>query len=159
MDHPDLKIRARSGYLVRRIVGATAILLLAAQLVPVSRSNPPSKLEIAAPPEIQALLEHSCYDCHSNRTRWPWYAYVAPVSWWVVDHVEEARGDLNLTEWPAMDFEQQQFYLGEMKKEIEQHRMPLPSYLRVHWSARLSDKQRAAIIVWIDEEVDLLSGF
>lgn len=135
------------------------VLLLAAQLIPVERSNPPVKLEIGAPAEIKTLLERSCFDCHSNRTRWPWYAYVAPVSWWVVDHVREARGDLNLTEWPGMDFEQQQFYLGEMKKEVKQHKMPLPSYLLMHRDARLSDDERSRLIVWIDREVAHLTGF
>jgi hypothetical protein len=151
--------RARITLLVRRAVGILFVLLVLAQLVPVDRSNPPALIEIAAPPEVMALLERSCYDCHSNRTSWPWYAFVAPVSWWVVDHVHEARGDLNLTEWPGMDFEQQQFYLGEMKEKIKSQEMPLPSYLLVHRDARLSAAERSQLVEWIDAEVALLGGF
>ena len=135
------------------------VLFLGAQLVPVDRSNPPVLLELNAPAEVKALLERSCFDCHSNRTRWPWYAYVAPVSWWVVDHVHEARGDLNMSEWPAMDLEQQQFYLGEMKEEVKLGNMPLPSYLWIHHDARLSPEERGRILEWIDDEVALLGGF
>ena len=135
------------------------VLFLGAQLVPVDRSNPPVLLELNAPAEVKALLERSCFDCHSNRTRWPWYAYVAPVSWWVVDHVHEARGDLNMTEWPAMDLEQQQFYLGEMKEEVKLGTMPLPSYLWIQHDARLSPEERGRILEWIDDEVALLGGF
>ncbi len=151
--------RSRAGRIAARSAGTFAALLLVAQLVPVDRSNPPVKLEISAPPEIKVLLERSCYDCHSHETRWPWYAYVAPVSWWVVGHVQDARGDLNMTEWPGMDFERQQYHLGEMKEEVKLHNMPLPSYLLVHRDARLTDEERATIIYWIDEEVALLGGF
>jgi len=151
--------RTRIALHPRRAAGALLVLLLAVQLVPVDRSNPPVLVEVAAPPEVRTLLERSCYDCHSNRTRWPWYAFVAPVSWWVVDHVHEARGDLNLTEWPGLDFEQQQFYLGEMKEKVKSQEMPLPSYLLVHWDARLSTDERHRLIEWIDAEVSLLGGF
>ena len=150
--------KPRTAVLLRRSAAVLVALLLVAQLVPAGRSNPPEVAEISAPAEIQAILERSCYDCHSNRTQWPWYAYVAPVSWWVVHHVDDGRGDLNMTEWPLMDFEQQLHYLDEMKEEIEEGEMPLPSYLWVHRGAKLSDEERAALFQWIDDEVASLSG-
>jgi hypothetical protein len=137
---------------------AAGLVLLAIQLIPVDRSNPPAKLEIPAPAEVKTLLERSCYDCHSNRTRWPWYSYVAPASWFVADHVHDGREDLNLTEWPLLDNEAQQFYLGEMKKMIEGGEMPLRSYLLLHRGARLSDDERRTLLTWIDEEVLLLAA-
>ena len=150
--------KARTAVLLRRSGLALVALLLVVQLVPAGRSNPPEGAEISAPPEIQAILERSCYDCHSNRTEWPWYAYVAPISWWVVHHVDDGRGDLNMTEWPLMDFEEQLHYLDEMKEEVEEGEMPLPSYLWVHRDARLSDEERTALFEWIDGEVASLSG-
>lgn len=143
--------------LFTRAALAFLVLLLGAQLVPVERTNPPSKLEILAPADVRALLERSCFDCHSNFTRWPWYSYVAPASWFVIGHVRDARKDLNLTEWPLMDVEAQQFYLGEMKEQIKGGTMPLDSYLLLHWDARLSDAEREMLVGWIDEEVGLLS--
>lgn len=128
-------------------------LLAAVQLYRPARTNPPEGLEIQAPKEVATLLERSCYDCHSNRTDWPWYSNVAPISWWVIGHVEKARGDLNLTEWPALDPEEQRFFLNEMKKQIKQEKMPLPSYLLVHWDARLTWEERSEIIQWIDREI------
>jgi hypothetical protein len=131
-------------------------LLLVIQAIPVERDNPPAKVEILAPDEVQAVLQRSCYDCHSNNTRWPWYAYVAPISWFVTGHVHEAREDLNLTEWPLLDTAAQQFFLGEMKKQVEGGTMPLKSYLFLHPEARLSDAERQSVLDWIDEEVRLL---
>jgi hypothetical protein len=143
--------------LLTRVVLVVLVLLLAIQLIPVERTNPPVKLEIPAPAEAHALLERSCYDCHSNRTRWPWYSYVAPASWFVIRHVRDGRKDLNMTEWPLMDTEAQLFFLGEMKKQLEERNMPLESYLLLHWGARLGDAERDALLAWIDEEIVLLS--
>lgn len=144
--------------LLTRVGLVVLILLLAIQFVPVERTNPPAKLEIPAPAEAHAVLERSCYDCHSNQTRWPWYSYVAPASWFVADHVRDGRKDLNLTEWPLMDTERQLFFLGEMRKQIEEENMPLDSYLLLHWGARLSDDERGMLLAWIDEEIGLLSS-
>ena len=145
---------------ILRGAGALALLLLiGAQFFPAERTNPPVKAEIVAPPEVKALLERSCFDCHSNRTRWPWYAYVAPMSWYVTDHVRHARGELNMTEWPLLDLESQQYLLSSMKGELKAKEMPLKSYLLVHWNARLSDEERLQLILWLDEEVALLSGW
>jgi len=143
--------------LLRRIALALLVLLLAAQLVPIERPNPPAKLEIPAPAEVGRVLERSCYDCHSNRTQWPWYSYVAPASWFVVRHVRDAREDLNLTEWPLMDIDGQLFFLGEMRKQIAADKMPLYSYRLLHWGARLSNADRTLLLAWIDEEIGLLS--
>ena len=107
---------------LKRTLLAALAAFVAIQFVPVDRTNPPVKTEIAAPAEIHDLLRRSCYDCHSNQTRWPFYAWVAPVSWFVVDHVEDGRADLNLTEWPLFDAQAQQFFLGEMKSRSRTER-------------------------------------
>lgn len=133
------------------------VLWLGIQLVPVDRDNPPTKAVIPAPAEVRMVLERSCFDCHSNETRWPWYSYIAPASWFVAEHVHDARKDLNLTEWPLFDTEAQQFFLGEMRKQLEAETMPLDSYLLLHWDARLSDAERSQLLAWIEEEVNLLS--
>ena len=132
--------------------------LLVVQLIPVERSNPPVKLEIPAPAGVSEMLQGSCYDCHSNRTQWPWYSRLAPASWFVAKHVREGRKNLNLTEWPLLDVEKQLFFLGEMKKQIKAKNMPLTSYLLVHWDARLTDDERSELLAWIDDEILLLSS-
>ena len=51
----------------------------------------------AVPPDISALFTRSCNDCHSNKTNWRWYTYVAPVSWLTVGHVNDGRAELNFS--------------------------------------------------------------
>jgi len=134
-----------------RPLHATVAALAAAvaiQFVPVKRDNPPVDFEIDPPADVHAILKRSCYDCHSNRTKWPWYSHVAPVSWLVAWDVHRARGDLNFTEWPAFDFEAQDHALVDIAKQIEQRKMPLPIYLTMHRGARLSEAERTRLLEW-----------
>ncbi len=127
---------------------AVALLLLAIQLVPVERSNPPVKSALAAPAAVGEILVVSCYDCHSHETRWPWYSRLAPMSWWIASHVKAGRGHLNFSEWPTFDFDSQDLIFQEIEEQLEAGEMPLKSYLRGHPEARLSDEQREILLRW-----------
>lgn len=133
---------------------AAAALAVAAvlQLVPVARTNPPVTSDVDAPRDVQAILERSCYDCHSNRTRWPWYSRVAPVSWLVARDVRLGRRELNFSEWPAFDFEEQDDLMAHIAKQVERGRMPLPIYLTMHAGAKLSAADRRTLVAWAKGE-------
>ena len=75
------------------------VLCIGIQFVPVQRTNPPITGEIKAPAEVMHILRKACYDCHSNETVWPWYSYIAPISWTVESDVKAGRSDLNFSEW------------------------------------------------------------
>ena len=107
------------------------------QLVRPARTNPSSdpSAALAAPPEVSAILDRSCRDCHSNDTRWPWYTNVAPVSWWVIDHVNHGRSHFNFSEWAKYNSDEQQKLLKEACELSRKGAMPLPSYLRMHDAA------------------------
>jgi hypothetical protein len=89
--------------MLKKIIIAVVIIIVGIQFIPVDRSNPPVTEEINAPANVLSILKTSCYDCHSNETTWPWYSYVAPVSFLVAGDVEEARKHLNFTEWDKYD--------------------------------------------------------
>jgi hypothetical protein len=125
-----------------------AVVFLLMQFKQPDRTNPPVESEIHAPAEIAVILERSCYNCHSHETDWPWYSYVAPVSWWVGEHVEHARGDLNFSQWPVLEFEELEHMFHEIDEQIAKGEMPLNSYLILHSEARLSDEEKAALRSW-----------
>ncbi len=137
------------GKLFSVIAVGSVVALAAIQLVPVHRTNPPVRVEVNAPEEVMAIIQRACYDCHSNETRWPWYSRVAPVSWFVVSHVKKARGDLNFSEWPVLDFELQEHALEDIREEISEGEMPLWSYTIIHRDARLTDAERDVLIRWV----------
>ena len=129
------------------LYGAIAALLLM-QLVPLDRGNPSVEGEIQAPAEVQAILERSCYDCHSNETKWPWYAYVAPVSFFVSHHVEEGREHLNFSTWSRYDTKKQAHKVEEMVEETGEGEMPLWSHVLIHGEAALSSQDKATLVAW-----------
>ncbi len=104
-------------------------------------SNPP-------PPAIAAMLKNSCYDCHSHETKWPWYSYVAPVSWYIVRDVTAARAVMNFSDWPRGDEKRVRKRWRNVADDLESRDMPMPQYTRMHPEARLTDEQRAEFIKW-----------
>jgi len=76
-------------------------------------------------PEAKDILSRSCNDCHSNKTVWPWYTNVAPISWWIVDHINEGRRNLNFSEWAKLDKNRQDRKLRQICDEVEDGAMPL----------------------------------
>ncbi len=123
-------------------------LLVLIQLWPVDRANPPVTAEIEGPAELVEVLRTACYDCHSHETRWPWYGYVAPVSWLVTHDVREGREELNFSEWGLLSQEDAEELREEIGEEVEEGEMPLRKYLWMHPGARLSDEQRRVIREW-----------
>jgi hypothetical protein len=119
--------------------------LTVAQLVPVSRTNPPVTAPVQAPPEVQALLRRACYDCHSHETVWPAQAYVAPFSWLVAHDVSEAREELNFSSWDRVDLRK---VAKKLPEEVGEGEMPPWLYVLAHPSARLSEAERRTLSDW-----------
>jgi hypothetical protein len=119
-----------------------------------TRTNPPvveshaiqSRLQI--PPRIVDTLNHACMDCHSYETRWPWYSRVAPVSWWLINNVNDGRDTLNFSEWTQYKPSFAIATLGSMATVVKRGAMPLASYKTFHPQARLSDEERKAFCDW-----------
>ena len=128
------------------------IVVIGIQIYPVDRSNPPVQSDFSGPEEVKAMLKVACYDCHSNETQWPWYSYVAPVSWFVAHHVEEGRAEFNLSAWDAIDEMHQMKIREEMWEEVEEGEMPLPPYVLLHSEAILSEEQKKALEEWAEGE-------
>ena len=131
-----------------RIALAAVALLAAIQLVPVDRSNPPVTSEVPADPATREILRRACYDCHSNETRWPWYARVAPVSWLVAHDVEEGREHVNVSTWNEYTAKKQRKKLDEVWEEVEEGEMPLWFYVPLHPDAKLGEADLRAIEAW-----------
>ena len=133
---------------LRRLALLAAALIVLIQFVPVDRSNPPVEADFDGPAEVAAVLRTSCYDCHSNETRWPWYSRVAPPSWLVAHDIEEARDRMNFSLWGSFDPRRQQKLAEDIWEEVEQGEMPLRMYLLAHPAARLSESARQTLREW-----------
>lgn len=116
------------------------------------------KANTQMPPEVASILERSCNDCHSSKTQWPWYAQVAPVSWYLKNHVDEGRRELSMSEWGTYPQKKAVRKLGAMCEQVEKGEMPLKSYLLLHPSAKLSDADRKTLCDWTGKEADRLQA-
>ena len=109
-------------------------------------------------PQVASILDRSCRDCHSNKTVWPWYTQVAPVSWWLTNHVNEGRHNLNISQWGKLPPDRQDRKLRQICDEVTDGQMPLSSYLPMHPAARLSDPDKQALCDWTDAERQRLTA-
>ena len=125
------------------------VLFIAIQFVPSKIHNPKrdKNLEIKAPKEVMAIFKKSCYDCHSNEVKVPWYGSIAPASFFIKRHVELGREWLNFSIWNRYTAKQKDKKLGQIFKAIT-HAMPLPSYVKFHKDTKLSQKEIDLIQKW-----------
>lgn len=108
-----------------------------------SETNPPE--------QVAGILESSCYDCHSNHTNYPWYNQVAPVSWWLEDHIEEGKEHLNFSAWDSYSPKKKDHKLEEVVETVESGEMPLNEYTWTHADADLTEQQRQAVMDWAQQ--------
>ena len=144
----------------RRFVRRTTVALiggaLAIQLARPARTNPPTdpartmKAIALVTPEADAVLERACRDCHSNDTRWPWYSNVAPISWFVIDHVNHGRRHFNYSDWAEYDHDQVTRLLKNMCTMTRKGEMPIASYRWLHPEARITDRDIVELCDWAD---------
>jgi hypothetical protein len=148
----------------RRIWLAVLAVFAVAQVVPIARMNPPADAAQAMaatmpiPPDIAGILGRSCQDCHSSQTVWPWYSRVAPVSWFVVHHVNEGRRELNLSEWGRYAARRKDRKLKEICEQVTNGKMPLTTYTLLHPQATLSDSERKHLCAWAEAARKSLAG-
>lgn len=122
------------------------VAFVAIQFVPAHRTNRVGSGDPPASREIQWTLRRACYDCHSTETRWPIWAYVAPVSWQVIDDVERAHRLVNFSDWASYPPETQQALRHTIAFSTSTHRMPTWYYLTLHPDAKLTPSDLAALI-------------
>jgi hypothetical protein len=143
---------------------AVLIALIGIQFIQPERTNPPvgeSKTIFASlnvPPEVRAILERSCFDCHSNNTTWPWYSHVAPTSWLVASDVRNGRRLMNFSTWGNYDETRQISKLDMISQMVTDDKMPLKTYRLMHPNAALSKAEVDLISNWAEKAQDSFLG-
>jgi hypothetical protein len=141
-----LSMRARKYVLAT--AAALFVAFVAIQFVPAHRTNRLGTGDPQASREVQWILRRACYDCHSTETRWPIWAYVAPVSWQVVKDVERARKMVNFSDWASYSPEVQGALKATIAYSTSTHRMPTWYYVTLHPDAKLQPADYAALAAW-----------
>lgn len=142
----------------KRWLSACVIIFVVIQFFGPARTNPPvveshtMQNQLNIPPPVAGIMNRACMDCHSYETRWPWYSRVAPVRWWLVNHVNHGRKDLNLSEWTQYPTSFAIATLGSMATAVRSDAMPPTSYRSLHPDARLSAEETRLFCDWAQAE-------
>ncbi len=135
------------------------------QLLGPVKTNPPFETsrtlaaQLRVTTQVKGILERACQNCHSHETEWPWYSNVAPVSWFVIDHVDHARREMNFSNWAQYDRKKMITRLEEMCELVTEAEMPLPPYLWMHDEAHLTADDVRTLCEWSAAEQERLMEF
>ena len=113
---------------------------------------------VFVPDSVQMLLKIACYDCHSNKTNYPFYAYVQPIGWLLNSHIQEGKKQLNFSDFGAISKRRQESKLKSITSQIKDEAMPLPAYTILHKNAILAQAEKDLIIHWANTAKDSLSN-
>ena len=96
--------------------------------------------------EVLSILKKNCFDCHTNQTRYPWYAEVAPISYWLNDHILDGKKHFNMSEWNGYSVKKKSKKMDELIEEVQEGEMPLNSYTWIHGS--ITEEEKEILIQW-----------
>ncbi|XPV67952.1 MAG: heme-binding domain-containing protein [Halarcobacter sp.] len=134
---------------MKKTIFFTILVLIAIQFIRIDKNNEQTskELEIKAPQEVMSVFKTSCYDCHSNEVKWPWYSDIAPFSWMIARHVKHGKAALNFSTWENYTEKEKKKKLKGIFRTVYAA-MPLQSYLLMHDEANLTKEQRSMIRDW-----------
>lgn len=104
--------------------------------------------ETNPPKDVTYILKETCFDCHSDVTRYPWYDKITPINYWLADHVAEGKKEFNVSAWDNYSTKKKDHKFEELIEMVEKREMPLESYTYTHSEAKLTDAQIAAVADW-----------
>lgn len=110
------------------------------------------------PADVEKVLQVACYDCHSNKTNYPWYANIQPVAWWLQHHVDDGKKHLNFSTFTSKKAAVQNHKLEEIIETVKEGEMPLNSYTWVHKDAVLSPEQQVLLTSWASSLMDSMKA-
>lgn len=136
------------------LFGVLVVFILAQTIKPTKNNGNPAGPKdiatvVAVPDSVMLVLKTSCYDCHSDYTSYPWYDRIAPVSWWVANHINEGKRHFNFTTFGDYPPKKMDKKLKEVSETVKKGEMPLDSYLWIHKDAQLNAAQKELLKHWV----------
>jgi hypothetical protein len=142
--------------LIKKILIALAIILLLIQFFRPERNTGGELItsediskSVTVPDNVHKLLISKCYDCHSNTSHYPWYFNIQPVGWWLANHVNEGKGELNFSAFKTYDQKRAMHKLEEVGEVTEEATMPLSSYTLLHPETKLTADDKKVLQDWL----------
>jgi hypothetical protein len=148
--------------IVKKIVKVLVILIVAAlvviQFFQIDKVNPPVvaaetlQTAVTVPQNVQMILDRSCSDCHTNTTVYPWYSNIQPVGWFLKNHINDGRREVNFSIFNTYTGKRRIKKLEEICEQVDSKEMPLPSYLWIHRDQMMRDGDAKILCDWTNSE-------
>lgn len=137
---------------MKKIIIIILVLIVGIQFFKIDTQNPPVVEQenfvsiYKTPKSVEHILRKACYDCHSNETKYPKYATIAPISWAIKRHINEGREHLNFSTWARYNNDQKDSRLEKSITEIQELKMPVGAYIAQHPEANLTAEERKILV-------------
>ena len=143
----------------KKIIIGFFLVLVLIQFIPLKKTNPKidKTISLTADDKVMKILKKSCYDCHSDETKWSIYSDIAPLSFGVIAHVNDGREALNFSKWKSIKLSIKKARLKRAIKTVNNEMMPLSSYLMFHEEAKMSKEDRKTLVNWLEKELSLIA--
>lgn len=141
---------------LKNTLGIIILFIIALQFIPSKKNE--SKvtttsdfIELYKMPEtISSILIASCYDCHSNNTKYPWYGHLQPFAYFMQRHIVEGKSELNFSEFENYSNRMKKNKLRAIVNEIKKETMPLASYQWINKNGKLSKEDKTKLLQWFE---------
>ena len=149
--------------MIKKILIGLLIVLIAIQFIKPTRNlsgNTDKDISTIYPmsDSVKQIVTKACADCHSNKTVYPWYASVQPISFWLDHHVDEGKREINFNEFASYRIGKQNHKLKEVIEQIKEDEMPLSSYTLIHKDAKLTEAEKTTLIQWCQNIMDTIKA-
>jgi len=149
--------------MIRKLLWLLLIVFVVLQAFRPTKNNSGDKskdiaLSYPVPDSVAKIFDKACNDCHSNNTRYPLYAEVQPLGWWLNDHVKDGKKHFNLNEFSGYRIARQYKKLEECIEQVKEGEMPLESYTVIHSEARLTDAEKQTLYAWCEAVRDSIKS-
>jgi len=144
---------------MKKALLSIVVILVLIQFTSPVQTNPKEDdlVRINAPKEVLNILKKSCYDCHSNETKWTWYSSIAPFSWVIVGHVDDGRKALNFSQYKNIDKDIKEKRLKRIIQTTNNGMMPLSSYTSFHEGTELNTQEKQLLRDWANTQLKILN--
>ena len=142
----------------------TIIVLVGIQFIPTKLNESKVILKTdfvkiySAPENVQNILKNSCLDCHSNKTNYPWYNKIQPISWFLEHHIFEGKSELNFSEFGSYSVRKQKSKLRAIINQLKDGEMPLSSYTLIHRNAKITENNKKEFLGYFTKLTDSLNN-
>ncbi len=90
------------------------------------------KAQLHPSPQIQHMLQRSCYSCHSAQAEIPWYGHVWPTSELLQNDIRRGRARLDFSNWTNLSPEMSRIRLLDACSMMREAKMPVWYYRPIH---------------------------